>query len=85
MRKRLGRGVVVLGAVINDRPQFVAALTPEAVQAGLSAGKLVGAIAKVAGGGGGGKPDFARAGGKDAAQLDAALALVPQLVREAHT
>ncbi|HLH20967.1 MAG TPA: alanine--tRNA ligase [Chloroflexota bacterium] len=85
VRKRLGRGVVVLGAVINDRPQFVAALTPEAVQAGLSAGKLVGAIAKVAGGGGGGKPDFARAGGKDAAQLDAALALVPQLVREAHT
>jgi alanyl-tRNA synthetase len=84
VRKRLGPGVVVLGAVIGDRPQFVAALTPEAVQAGLSAGKLVGAIAKVAGGGGGGKPDFARAGGKDAAQLDAALALVPRLVREAH-
>jgi alanyl-tRNA synthetase len=85
VRKRLGAGVVVLGAVIQDRPQFVAALTPEAVQAGLSAGTIVGRIAKVAGGGGGGKPDFARSGGKDATQLDAALALVPQLVREARS
>jgi alanyl-tRNA synthetase len=84
VRKRLGPGVVVLGAVIGDRPQFVAALTPEAVQAGLSAGKLVGEIAKVAGGGGGGKPEFARAGGKDPGQLDVALAIVPRLVREAR-
>jgi alanyl-tRNA synthetase len=85
IRKKLGPGVVVLGAVIDERPHFVAALTPEAIQAGLSAGKLVGQIAKVAGGGGGGKPDFARAGGKDASQVDAALALVPELVRAARS
>jgi alanyl-tRNA synthetase len=64
---------------------FVAAASPEAQQAGIAAGDLVGKVAKVAGGGGGGKPDFARAGGKDASQLDAALALVPELVRAAHS
>jgi alanyl-tRNA synthetase len=84
VRKRLGTGVVVLGAIIGDRPHFVAALTPEAIQAGLSARTLVGEIAKVAGGGGGGKPEFARAAGKDAGLLDTALALTPQLVRDLH-
>ena len=76
--------MVVLGAVIKDRPHFVAALTPEAIEAGMSAGKIIGQVAKAAGGGGGGKPDFARAGGKHASQLDAALALVSKLVREVH-
>ena len=84
IRQKLGPGVVVLGAVINARPMFAAAASPEAQQAGIAAGALVGQVAKVTGGGGGGKPDFARAGGKDASQLDAALALVPELVRTAH-
>ncbi|HWP29322.1 MAG TPA: alanine--tRNA ligase [Chloroflexota bacterium] len=83
VRGRLGPGVVVLGAVINSRPMFVASVSPEAQRRGLTAGALVGRVAAVTGGGGGGRPDFARAGGKDASQLDAALALVPELVRSA--
>jgi alanyl-tRNA synthetase len=84
IRGQLGPGVVVLGAVINSRPMFAASASPEARDAGLSAGKIVGRVAAVTGGGGGGRPEFARAGGKDASQLDAALALVPELVRAAR-
>jgi alanyl-tRNA synthetase len=84
LRKRLGPGIVVLGAVINGRPMFAAAASEEAWRAGIEAGALVGEVARVTGGGGGGKRDFARAGGKDASQLDAALALVPELVRARH-
>ncbi len=47
----------------------------QAVAAGLAAGKVVGAVAKVCGGGGGGKPALAQAGGKDASKLPEALAL----------
>ncbi|HZR97814.1 MAG TPA: alanine--tRNA ligase [Chloroflexota bacterium] len=85
VRKRLGPGIVVLGAVINAKPMFIAAASPEAVQAGVQAGAIVKKVAEATGGGGGGRPDFARAGGKDASQLDAALALVPALVRAAHS
>jgi alanyl-tRNA synthetase len=84
VRSRLGPGVVVLGAVIKAKPMFVASATPEAQAAGIAAGALVGQVAAVTGGGGGGRPEFARAGGKDASRLDAALALVPELVRAAR-
>jgi alanyl-tRNA synthetase len=81
VRSKLGEGVVVLGAVIDSRPHFAASASVQARQAGLAAGSIVGQVAKVTGGGGGGKPEFARAGGRDASKLDAALALVPELVR----
>jgi alanyl-tRNA synthetase len=48
----------------------------------IQAGKLVGAVAKVVGGSGGGKPEIAEAGGKDQGQIDAALQAVPELVGE---
>lgn len=54
---------------------FVAALSPAMVKSGLQAGKLVGSVAKLCGGGGGGKPALAQAGGKDASKLDEALQL----------
>ena len=62
---------------------FVAALSPAVVRGGLQAGKLVGAVAKVCGGGGGGKPGLAQAGGKDATKLPEALALARSMVAEA--
>ncbi len=83
VRGKLGEGVVVLGAVIDSRPMFAASASEQAQRAGVAAGALVGRVAKVTGGGGGGKPAFARAGGSDASKLDAALALVPELVRSA--
>ncbi|WIA43658.1 hypothetical protein OEZ86_010096 [Tetradesmus obliquus] len=59
---------------------FVAALSPQVVKGGLQAGKLVGAVAKVCGGGGGGKPGLAQAGGKDASQLPQALQLAKDTI-----
>jgi alanyl-tRNA synthetase len=48
----------------------------------VQAGKVVGAVAKIVGGGGGGRPHMAQAGGKDPSKLDAALQAVPEIVRE---
>jgi alanyl-tRNA synthetase len=62
---------------------FVAALSPSVVKGGLPAGKLVGAVAKLCGGGGGGKPALAQAGGKDASKLAEALHMARTMVSEA--
>ncbi|NJM48415.1 MAG: alanine--tRNA ligase [Alkalinema sp. RU_4_3] len=77
-----GSGAVVLGASPEaGKVNFVAAFGPDVVKKGLQAGKVVGAVAKVCGGGGGGKPNFAQAGGRDASQLAAALVEAQNLVR----
>lgn len=65
---------VLLAAAGDGGAVMVAAASPGAVKAGVSAGKFVGGIAKLCGGGGGGRPNLAQAGGKDAAALPAALA-----------
>jgi alanyl-tRNA synthetase len=82
-RDKLGSGVVVLGTVTNDKPLVIATVTDDLVKRGLHAGKLVKEVAQVVGGGGGGKPTMAQAGGKDAGKLDEALAKVDGLVSEA--
>ncbi|MBC7222708.1 MAG: alanine--tRNA ligase [Anaerolineae bacterium] len=82
-RQRLGSAAVVLGAVIDGRPALVAAVTPDLVEKGLHAGNLVKEVAKVVGGGGGGRPTLAEAGGRDPERLAEALSRVPQLVEEA--
>ena len=79
-RNNLGTAVIVLGAVIDDKPNFVAAITPDLVERGLKAGDLVKQVARIVGGGGGGRPTLAQAGGRDAARLDEALASVPGAV-----
>jgi alanyl-tRNA synthetase len=81
-RDRLGSGVVVLGTVINGKPSLIATITKDLTDQGLHAGKLVKEIAQVVGGGGGGSPTMAQAGGKDAARLGEALAKVEALVGE---
>ena len=74
LRDKLGSGIVVLGAVLNERPMVVAMVTPDLVDKGFSAGDIVKAAAAAMGGGGGGRPNSAQAGGKDPAQLPDALA-----------
>ncbi|OGO17816.1 MAG: hypothetical protein A2Z15_02405 [Chloroflexi bacterium RBG_16_50_11] len=80
LRDKLQSGIVVLGAVSGDRPVFIAAVTPDLVAKGYNAGDIVKQVSKVAGGGGGGKANFAQAGGKDKNKLDEALRLVKSLV-----
>ncbi|NJN93177.1 MAG: alanine--tRNA ligase [Anaerolineales bacterium] len=82
-RDRLGSGVVVLGAVLEGKPTIIATVTDDLVKRGLHAGKLIKEVAQIVGGGGGGKPTMAQAGGKDAAYLGDALAKVDSLVSEA--
>ena len=74
LRSKLGSGIVVLGAVLNGKPMLLAATTKDVVQRGAHAGNLVKALAPIIGGGGGGRPDMAQAGGRDIGKLDAALA-----------
>jgi alanyl-tRNA synthetase len=81
-REQMGSGVVVLGAAIAGKPNFVAAVTPDLVSRGLHAGELVKAVAQKVGGGGGGKSTLAQAGGRDVAGMRGALADVPELVKQ---
>ncbi len=75
-RDRLGSSVVVLGSVINEKPMLVAAATDDAIQKGIHAGNLVRDAAKIVGGGGGGRPNMAQAGGRHADKLPEALGQV---------
>jgi alanyl-tRNA synthetase len=82
VRARVGSGVVVLGADVDGKPAFVVAVSPDAVEGkGLRAGDIAGAVARIAGGGGGGRADIAQAGGRDLTQLPAAVDAVPGIVR----
>ncbi|MBH77944.1 MAG: alanine--tRNA ligase [Dehalococcoidia bacterium] len=74
LRRRLSPSLLVLAAVVDDRPAFVVAATADLVDAGVHAGNIVREVAKVAGGGGGGRPDLAEAGARDPGNIDAALA-----------
>jgi alanyl-tRNA synthetase len=72
--QKLGNGAVVLGSVPEaDKVSLVAAFSAEVNKKGLQAGKFIGAVAKICGGGGGGKPNLAQAGGRDGSKLPQAL------------
>ncbi|MBM4442188.1 MAG: alanine--tRNA ligase [Candidatus Rokubacteria bacterium] len=79
LRERLGSGVVCVGGAVDGKVNLVAAVTKDLTKR-FPAGKLVQEVAKAVGGGGGGRPDLAQAGGKDPAKLDEALALVYDVV-----
>jgi alanyl-tRNA synthetase len=80
LRNRLGSAVVVLGAVIEGKPNFVAAVTDDLVGRGIKAGDLIKQVARIVGGGGGGRPTLAQAGGRDPNRLGEALESVPSAV-----
>jgi alanyl-tRNA synthetase len=82
LKDKLGSGVVVLGAVEGDKVVLVAGVTKDLIGR-LKAGDLIRPVAELCGGRGGGRPDFAQAGGTKPDQIDAALALVPGLVQAA--
>jgi len=73
------KGAIILGGVADDAVALLAAVSPEFV-ANVQAGKIIQQIAPIVGGKGGGKPDNARGGGKDAAKLEEALAKAKSLL-----
>ncbi len=73
LKEKLDCGVCVIAGVADGKIGFAAVASKSAVQKGAHCGKLVGETAKIAGGGGGGKPDSAQAGGKDVSKVEEAL------------
>jgi alanyl-tRNA synthetase len=80
-RAKLGSSVVAVGAVIDEKPLVVAAVTDDVQKRGMHAGNLVRDVAKIMGGGGGGRPNMAQAGGRDAEKLAEALQSVTAWVK----
>ncbi|MFC1989104.1 alanine--tRNA ligase [Chloroflexota bacterium] len=80
LRGQLKSVLVVLGTVYEDKPVFLAAVTPDLVGKGYNAGDIIKKVAEVAGGGGGGKATLAQAGGKYKDKIDEALRLVKDLI-----
>ncbi len=83
--KLFGQGayVIVLGANVSGKVFFVGVVSPDLVsQKKLHAGKIVGEIARRTGGGGGGRPDFATAGGKEPSKISDAVNSVPEIVKQ---
>ncbi len=81
LRDRLKSVIIVLATVYDNKPNFLAMVTPDLVAKGFRADNIVRQVAKVTGGGGGGKASIAQAGGKDISKIDEALNLVSKLVR----
>jgi alanyl-tRNA synthetase len=79
LRDKIGSGVVVLGSASNGNVSLIVGVTKDLISR-VQAGKVIGPVAQKVGGKGGGRPDLAEAGGKDAAALDAALAEVYTVV-----
>ncbi|WP_332690693.1 alanine--tRNA ligase [Halalkalibacter lacteus] len=80
LKQDLSSGIIVLGAVSGEKVNIVAGVTKDLLDQGFHAGKLVKEVATRCGGGGGGRPDMAQAGGKNPAELEKALAFVEEYV-----
>ncbi len=81
-KDKLGEGVIVMASALDGKVSLMAMATDGAQKRGAHAGNLIKAIAGLVGGGGGGRPGMAQAGGKNPAGIDAALARVPEVVKE---
>jgi alanyl-tRNA synthetase len=82
LKDKLGSAVILLSSVLNDRVLLVCFVSKDLIAKGLHAGKIIGTAAQVAGGGGGGRPDMAQAGAKDASKLNEALETARNMVKK---
>lgn len=80
IKSKLDIGLVVLAGNTGEKIVFLAMATKKAVEKGVHAGNIIKEITKIAGGSGGGKPDMAQGGGKEADKIDNALAMVDEIV-----
>ncbi len=82
LKQQLDTGVFVLATATDGKVQIVSGVTKDLVERGFHAGKLIKEVAGICGGGGGGRPDLAQAGAKDASKIDAALEFVKEYILE---
>lgn len=80
LRSRLESGVVVLGSECNEKVMFIAMATKDVISLGVHCGKIIKEVATIAGGGGGGRPDMAQAGGKFKEKLQESIDVVPKVI-----
>ncbi|MFU0823979.1 alanine--tRNA ligase [Clostridium sp.] len=82
IKNKMGSGVVVLGSTNNNKVQFLAMATKDTLSKGVHCGKIVKEISVIAGGGGGGRPDMAQAGGKLPEKVDEAIKEVDKVMEK---
>lgn len=80
IRDKIGSAVVVLASQTDGKATFLATVTKDLVKKGINAGNIVREVSRIAGGNGGGRPDFATAGGKDISKIEEALNTVIKLI-----
>ena len=83
MRDKIHSGVIGLGATVNGNPMIIITVSDDVVKKGVNAGELIKSVSKMIGGGGGGRPNSAQAGGKDNSKLEEAVKTIPNLINAA--
>jgi alanyl-tRNA synthetase len=81
IKQKLGSAIIVLGSASEGKVNLIAAVTKDLIEKGYHAGKLIKEVASICGGGGGGRPDMAQAGGKNPEKLDEAIQFVEEWVK----
>ena len=81
LKEKMGQGVIVIASSANGKVNLVAMATEEAMTKGAHAGNLIKGIAALVGGGGGGRPNMAQAGGKNPAGIPDAIAKVEEVLK----
>lgn len=82
LKEKLGDGVVVLAGINNGKVNLLSMVTDSAQKAGAHAGNLIKQVASIVGGGGGGRPNMAQAGGKDPSKVDEAIQAVRNILED---
>tara|TARA_Y100000994_G_C15621283_1_gene413127 strand:- start:135 stop:1079 length:945 start_codon:yes stop_codon:yes gene_type:complete len=83
LRDKIQSGVIGLGATVNGNPMIIITVSDDVIKKGVSAAELIKTVSKMIGGGGGGRPNSAQAGGKDNSKLEEAVKTIPNLISAA--
>ena len=83
LRDKIHSGVIGLGATVNGNPMIIITVSDDVIKKGVNAGELIKSVSKMIGGGGGGRPNSAQAGGKDNSKLEEAVKTIPNLINAA--
>jgi alanyl-tRNA synthetase len=80
LKAKLPGGIIVLAATGQEKLSFIVSVSPDLIKTGYAAGAIAKNIAGIIGGSGGGRPEFAQGGGKNAEKLDEAFSRLPELL-----